>query len=94
MVTKYFENISPSKQGLSNLQKFERDLFQSTVKVTDKNEFTIEGLLTLDDMYKHNENDYKVQIKKEAIRKTPAIEKTTSFQNLIETEEEEFFCKK
>lgn len=60
MVTKYFENVALRKQGFTNLQKFELDLFHPTVKDTDKNEFSIEGLLTLDDMNKHIENDYKV----------------------------------
>lgn len=43
MVTKYFENVALRKQGFTNLQKFELDLFHPTVKDTDKNEFSIEG---------------------------------------------------
>jgi len=88
MVTKYFvEIVASDKQQLINLQKFELDLFQPTVKVTDKNELSIEGLITLEDIKKLIENGYKVLIKKEATTKTPAAEEITSFQNWVGTAE-------
>src|SRR5215203_3785628 len=81
MVTKYFvEVIASNKQQLINLQKFELDLFQPTAKSIDDKEFKIEGLITLDDINKLVENGYKVLVKKEAMKKTPAVEETTSFE--------------
>ena len=62
MVTKFFVKIiAPSKLALINLQKFELDLFQPTSKMTG-NEFTIEGLLTLEEVGKAVENGYKVLV--------------------------------
>jgi hypothetical protein len=45
MIPRYFVVITaPNKQQLVSLQKLELDLFQSTVKTLDKNEFSIEGI--------------------------------------------------
>lgn len=89
MATKYFVEITAqSKQQLINLQKFELDLFQPTAKVKNNNEFTIEGLITLENVEKLVEGGYKVLVKKEAAKKTPAVEETMSFQDLIGEETE------
>lgn len=92
MSTKYFVEIMASnKHQLINLQKFELDLFPPTVKKDDnKNKFTIEGLITLDEVNKLVENGYKVFVKKEAIKKTPATEEVVPFQNIIEKREQSF----
>src|SRR5215207_4026955 len=86
MVTKYFvEVIASNKQQLINLQKFELDLFQPTAKSIDDKEFKIDGLISLDDINKLVENGYKVVIKNESMKKTPAVQETTSFQEWSET---------
>ena len=86
MVTKYFvEVIASNKQQLINLQKFELDLFQPTAKSIDAKEFKIDGLISLDDINKLVENGYKVFIKNESMKKTPAVQETTSFQDWSET---------
>ena len=86
MVTKYFvEVIASNKQQLINLQKFELDLFQPTAKSIDGKEFKIDGLISLDDINKLVENGYKVVIKGESMKKTPAVQETTSFQEWSET---------
>jgi hypothetical protein len=85
MVTKYFvEVIASNKQQLINLQKFELDLFQPTAKSINDNEFKIDGLIMLDDINKLVENGYKVLVKKESMKNTPAIEETISFADWSE----------
>ena len=67
MTNRYFVEIfSPNKQQLLSLQKFELDLFQSTVKTLETNEFSIEGLITLDDVNKLVAKGYKVVVKKQS----------------------------
>jgi len=89
--TKYFVEITASnKKQLVNLQKFELDLFPPTVKIADKDKFTIEGLITLDEVNKLVGNGYKVFVKKEAIKKTPAVEEIIPFQNFVEKREQSF----
>ena len=86
MVTKYFvEVIASNKQHLINLQKFELDLFQSTAKSIDDKEFKIDGLISLDDINNLVEKGYKVVIKSESMKKTPAVQQTTSFQEWSKT---------
>ena len=64
------------------------DLFQSAVKTSkDKKEFSIEGLITLEDVNKLTQGGYKVLIKKEAPKRTPAVDETSSFQNWKATTE-------
>jgi murein tripeptide amidase MpaA len=80
MTTRYFVVIiSPNKQQLVGLQKFELDLFQSTVKSLDKNEFSIEGLITLDDVNRLVEKGYKVVVKKQSPTNSPANSEMMSF---------------
>ena len=90
MVTKYFvEVIASNKQHLINLQKFELDLFQSTAKSIDDKEFKIDGLISLDDINNLVEKGYKVVIKSESMKKTPAVQQTTSFQEWSKTAKKE-----
>ena len=70
METRYFVEVTaPTKQSFINLQKFELDLFPPTSKSTEKNEFTIEGLLTSEEVNRLVQKGYKVLVKKES----PAI---------------------
>lgn len=87
---KYFvEIIASNKQQLVQLQKFELDLFSPTVKSIE-NEFSIEGLVTLDQVSKLVENGFKVIMKKEAVTKTPATEESMPFGNWVEIAEKGF----
>jgi len=83
MITKYFvEIIASNKQKLVDLQQLELDLFQPSAKTnTDKKEYSIEGLVTLDEVNKLIQSRYKVLVKKSAPTRTPAIEEKSSFQN-------------
>lgn len=84
MVTRYFvEVMATSKQQLINLHNFELDLFQPTAKTKDANEFSIEGLLTIEDVKRLVENGYKVLVKKKPEDKTPAVSQIASFHDWI-----------
>ncbi len=76
--------IAPNKQQLVSLQKFELDLFQSTVESLDKNEFSIEGLITLDDVNRLVEKGYKVLVKKQSPNSSPANSQIMSFSEGIQ----------
>ena len=85
MITRYFVVItSPNKQQLVSLQKLELDLFQSTVKTLDKNEFSIEGLITLEDVNRLVEKGYKVLVKKQSPNSSPANSQIMSFSEGIQ----------
>ena len=89
MVTRYFVQIEArSKQALIALQKLELDLFQPTAKAKeDENKFTIEGLITLEEVGKLVEKEYKVLVKKPSLPETPATLETTSFRDWVGTTE-------
>jgi len=87
MVTKFFVKIiAPSKLALIGLQKFELDLFQPTSKMTD-NEFTIEGLLTLEDVGKVVENGYKVLVEEVSTKRTRSTREMIGFDSWIQDTE-------
>jgi carboxypeptidase T len=92
MVTRYFVEIAaPSKQALIGLQKLELDLFQPTSKANvDENKFTIEGLITLEDVGKLVEKGYSVLVKKQSTPESPAILESTSFRDWVGTAETRF----
>jgi carboxypeptidase T len=84
MVAKYFVEVTaPTKQALINLQKLELDMFSPTAKTTDKNEFTIEGLVTSEDVDRLVKKGYKVLVKKESPTSTPAVSETASLSDWI-----------
>ena len=86
MTARFFvEIIAKSKQQLMDLQKFELDLFQSTAKSSEDKKFSIDGLITLEDVNKLVQNGYRVLIKKESMKRTPAIDETMSFEQWSET---------
>ena len=88
MTSRYFVDIfSSNKQQLLSLQKFELDLFQSTVKTLETNEFSIEGLITLDDVNKLVAKGYKVVVKKQSPSTSPATSEIMSFSDSIQPAE-------
>ena len=76
----FVQIIAKNKQELMNLQKFELDLFQSTAKSIEDNKFIIDGLITLEDVNKLVQNGYRVLVKKESMKRTPALDETMSFE--------------
>jgi carboxypeptidase T len=79
--------IAQSKLGLSNLHKSGLDLFQSTAQVNEQKEFTIDGLLTLDEIGKLVDNGYKVIVREESSKLGRARTETIGFQDWIKGSE-------
>lgn len=83
LATKFFVKIiASSKLALIGLQKFELDLFQPTSKMTD-NEFTIEGLLTLEQVGMVVENGYKVLVQEVSSKRTRSTKEMVAFDSWI-----------
>ena len=90
MTTRFFvQIIAKNKQQLMDLQKFELDLFQSTGKSIEDKKFSIDGLITLEDVNKLVQNGYKVMVKKESMKRTPAIDETITFEEWSEVVKKE-----
>ena len=86
-MSKFFVRvIADSRQDLVKLQKHDVDLFQPTSK-TDGKEFTIEGLLTLEEIGRLVENGYRVLVEDHASKRTRAHE-TVEFAEFLKTMEE------
>ena len=68
------------------MQKFELDLFQPTSKMTG-NEFTIEGLLTLEEVGKAVENGYKVLVEELSSKRARAGTETVGFDDWVQATE-------
>ncbi|MGB9168987.1 MAG: M14 family zinc carboxypeptidase [Nitrososphaeraceae archaeon] len=85
MTTRFFvQIIAKNKQQLMDLQKFELDLFQSTGKSIEDRKFSIDGLITLEDVNKLVQNGYRVMVKKESMKRTPALDEIMSFEEWSE----------
>jgi hypothetical protein len=64
MVARFFVTvIAQSKFALSSLHNYGLDLFQSTSQINERNEFIIQGLLSLDKITSLVENGYKVIVR-------------------------------
>ena len=86
-MSKFFVKvITNSRQDLLKLQKHDFDLFQPTSK-TDGKEFTIEGLLTLEEIGRLVENGYRVLVEDHASKRARAHQ-TVEFAEFLTTMEE------
>src|SRR5215213_1516501 len=73
MPTRFFITvIAPTKQMLLNLAQFDLDLFQPTAKVSERQKFEIEGLMTLDEVERLVRAGYHVLVREEASQKARA----------------------
>jgi hypothetical protein len=86
-MSKFFVRvIADSRPGLLKLQKHEFDLFQPTSK-TDGKEFTIEGLLTLEEIGRLVEEGYRVLVEDTAAKRSRAHQ-TVEFTQFLKAMEE------
>lgn len=84
MAQRFFVTVqAPTRRALLELAKYDLDLFQPTVKVTQENRFTIEGLLTLDEVGRLVEDGYQVLVEEEASKRARARSETIEFQDWI-----------
>jgi hypothetical protein len=83
-MSKFFVRvIADSRPGLLKLQKHDLDLFQPTSR-TDGKEFTIEGLLTLEEIGRLVEDGYRVLVE-DAASKRARAHQTVEFTEFLKT---------
>jgi hypothetical protein len=84
MANRFFVKVfAPSRRSLGQLQKFDLDLFQPTARVNERQEFTIEGLLTLEQIGQLVESGYRVLVEEEASKRSRAAQETVEFETWI-----------
>jgi hypothetical protein len=89
MAKSYFVKIfAPDKRFLHSLRDFELDLFQPTVRSNEQEGFSIEGLLTLQEISKLVEFGYQIHITEESGKRARAQHEVTSFQEWLKNMEE------
>ena len=71
-----------------NLQAYDLDLFAHTSTITDRQEFAIDGLLTLEEIGRLVEEGYCVTVRKHAKQAARAQTEVTSFQEWLKAMEE------
>lgn len=90
MVRKFFVTVfAPNRRALLNLGDYHLDLFQATAKVSENQEFTIEGLLTLEEIERLVEGGYRVLVEEEASQRARATQEVTGFQEWMRAMGEE-----
>ena len=89
MVRRFFVTVlAPSKHALVSLKEYNLDLFQVTAKVTEQNEFAIDGLLNLEEIGRLVEEGYRVVVNEESSKRARARTEVTEFQQWIRGMEE------
>jgi hypothetical protein len=90
MARRFFVTVvAPSKHALVSLSEFDLDLFQPTARVTEQNDFAIDGLLTLEEIGRLVEEGYRVVVNEEASKKARARTEVAEFRQWIRGIEEE-----
>jgi hypothetical protein len=70
---RYFVTVrAPSHRALLSLHEYGLDLFQPTAAQTREDEFTIEGLMTLDDVGRLVDDGYQVLVQDEMSKRVRA----------------------
>ncbi len=89
MVHRFFVTvIAPSRRTLSKLQGYDFDLFQATSKINERKEFTIEGLLTLENVGRLVEDGYQVLVEEESSKRERGQSDIVQFEDWIKGMEE------
>jgi murein tripeptide amidase MpaA len=90
MKRKFFVTVfAPNRRALLNLGDYHLDLFQATAKVSENQEFTIEGLLTLEEIERLVEGGYRVLVEAESSQRARATQEVTGFQEWMRAMGEE-----
>jgi hypothetical protein len=80
--------VAKSKDALLNLREYELDLFRQTSKVTEREEYVIDGLLSLEEIERLVRDGYEVAVRRHAEQRTPAQTEIVSFQEWLDRLEE------
>ncbi|WP_088889142.1 M14 family zinc carboxypeptidase [Leptolyngbya ohadii] len=85
MARKFFVVVFAStRRALLNLSNYHLDLFQATAQTAQNQEFTIEGLLSLEEVERLVNDGYRVLIQEEASKRARATQEVTSFQEWMQ----------
>lgn len=77
---RYFVTVkADSRRALRNLSEEDLDLFQATAKEADDGTYSIEGLLTLEQVARLVEADYQVLVQEESSKRARAGRETIEF---------------
>jgi hypothetical protein len=88
MVPKFFVKvIAPDKTSIVNLRKYKLDLFRSTATSTQEKKFTIDGLVTLDEVGRLVEDGYRVIVEEESSRRARSQIHAVGFKEWIKSKE-------
>ncbi|HYV04355.1 MAG TPA: hypothetical protein VFB82_07210 [Blastocatellia bacterium] len=89
MSRKFFVTvIAQSKRALVDLQKYDLDVFQPTARSNERKEFTIEGLLTMEEVERLVEGGYRVLVEEESSKRARAPREVIGFEEWIKGMEE------
>jgi len=76
--------ITPSQEAFTDLGAFEFDLFQQTAQRTKQKQYTVEGLLTLEQIGRLVEHGYSVLVEAESSKRARAPREVIEFPEWIE----------
>jgi carboxypeptidase T len=90
MTRNFFVTVfAPNRCALLSLGDYYLDLFHATAKVSENQEFTIEGLLTLEEVERLVEGSYRVLVEEESSQRARATQEITRFQEWMHAMGEE-----
>jgi hypothetical protein len=75
--------IAPNKSSLAGLRKYHLDLFKPTATIHQEDKFSIEGLLSLDQIGMLTENGYQVVVEEEAAKRSRSKLHAVTFKEWI-----------
>jgi hypothetical protein len=70
--------FAKDRKHLIGLNQLDVDVFQPTARITEKQEYVIEGLLTMEEVAKLVDNEYRVLVEEDASKRARASEVTAS----------------
>ena len=75
--------FAQDRKHLIGLSKLDVDVFQPTARVTEKQEYVIEGLLTLEQVTSLVDNGYRVLVEEDSSKRARATEIITNAEDWI-----------
>lgn len=89
MTKRFFVTVYATNQRMfTDLDKFEFPLFLQTGQFTEQNQYTIEGLLTLDQIGQLVDYGYQVLVEEELSKRARAFEEVIEFPEWLKGMEE------
>ena len=81
-------SFAKNKNAMLDLREYDLDLFRQTSKVMEREAYTIDGLLSLEEIGRLAKDGYEVTVRRPAEQETPARTEIASFQSWLTTLEE------